>query len=75
MSSDSPSESIEFLMFSMSLFFNRIVRIEMTMKSVTKMSKSIKITCLNNNITKEYEIGKSLKEIADDLNVKRNNFV
>lgn len=33
------------------------------------MGKSIKITCLNNNLTKEYELGKTLKEIADDLKI------
>ncbi len=34
------------------------------------MSKRIKITCLNNNLTKEYELGLTLKEIADDLKIK-----
>ena len=34
------------------------------------MYDKIKITCLNINITKEYEPGKTLQEIADDLKIK-----
>lgn len=34
------------------------------------MSEKIKITCLNNNLTKEFNLGMTLKEIADDLKIK-----
>ncbi len=34
------------------------------------MAKLIKITCLNNNLTKEYETGISLQKIAEDMKIK-----
>ncbi len=34
------------------------------------MSETVKITCLNLNLSKEYELGTSLKQIAEDLHVK-----
>ncbi len=34
------------------------------------MSEKIKITCLNNNLTKEYELGLTLHQIAKDLKIK-----
>ena len=37
------------------------------------MSKTIKITCLNTNITKKYTPGITLLEIAKDLNIKLKN--
>jgi len=49
------------------IYFFRFIEIEKSKKS--KMGKLIKITCLNNNITKEYKLGKTLKEIAEDMQV------
>jgi len=34
------------------------------------MAKTIKITCLNNNLTKEFKVGTNLQDIAKDLKIK-----